>query len=106
MGRKKFLLSGPDNTPYLYRNTSPMSKNQTSSVVDLMKWLDGEAFERTNFPSVEEAAWLRADLDEGDVLYTPPGWWHHVLSVDTSLSVLLPFDMVHPNECLSILQSL
>ncbi len=74
--------------------------------MDLTKWLAGDELERARYPTIEEATWMTADLDEGDVLYTPPGWWHHVLSVDTSISVLLPFDMVHPQETLSILQCL
>ena len=30
----------------------------------------------------------------GDVLYTPPGWWHHVTSKTPSVSVLAPFGKV------------
>ena len=34
------------------------------------------------------------ELGPGDVLYTPPFWWHHVRTHDDgpALSVLVPFD--------------
>ena len=105
IGRKSFLLASPDDTQYLYRNTSIVTKNQTSSKVNLDKWISNCSAERKMYPSVDEARWYRADLHPGDVLYTPPGWWHHVTSLEESVSVLLPFDMTG-GEHLSVLQSL
>jgi hypothetical protein len=105
VGRKQFLLAPPTDTQYLYRNTSIATKNQTSSRVNLHKWLEHDADERGKYPNVDEAQLFCANLSPGDVLYTPPGWWHAVTSVDTSISILLPFDMTG-TEHLSILQSL
>ncbi|CAM9148712.1 unnamed protein product [Ectocarpus fasciculatus] len=105
VGRKQFLLSSPEDTLYLYQNNSIETKNQTSSKVDLNKWLSKDAEQRKQYPNVDEAQLFRADLQPGDVLYTPPGWWHSVTSIDISVSVLLPFDMTE-GEHLSVLQSL
>lgn len=97
-GRKRFLLASPDDTLYLYRNQSPFTKNQTSSEVDLTKWFLGDINERKRFPKIDEVTWYIADLYPGDTLYTPPGWWHYVVSIDTSISLLTPFDIVPPEQ--------
>ena len=41
----------------------------------------------------ERLAW-HAVVEPGDVLYTPPYWWHHVETSHegSALSVLVPFD--------------
>ena len=93
-GRKRFILASPDDTLYMYRNQSPFTKNQTSSEVDLIKWFLEDIEQRKRFPKIAEVTWYVADLYPGDTLYTPPGWWHCVVSIDTSISLLTPFDMV------------
>lgn len=105
VGRKHFLLASPEDTPYLYRNNSIATKNQTSSEIDIYKWLEHDDYQRMKYPNVDEVQFLCADLCPGDVLYTPPGWWHAVTSIDTSVSVLVPFDMKR-GEHLTVLQSL
>jgi len=42
---------------------------------------------------VEALAW-HASVEPGDVLYSPPYWWHHVATgeEEAALSVLVPFD--------------
>lgn len=103
-GRKRFILASPQETIYLYPNRDPYSKNQTSSLVNLTKWIAGDLHERRRYPAIDEAQWYLVDLLPGDILYTPPGWWHYVVSLDQSISVLLPFDMsqhenLHPLQC-------
>ena len=36
----------------------------------------------------------RVHVSEGDILYTPPFWWHHVETSEDrpAVSVLIPFD--------------
>lgn len=50
-----------------------------------------EAARRPRFQEVEP---LTVDVNEGDVLYTPPFWWHHVATAAEApaISVLVPFD--------------
>jgi len=44
-------------------------------------------------PCFAEATAWHATLSPGDVLYTPPYYWHHVETADeAALSVLVPFD--------------
>ena len=69
------------------------------STVDLEAWRQGDATaagraERVRHPRFAEATAWRATLRPGDVLYTPPFWWHHVRTHDDgpALSVLVPFD--------------
>lgn len=104
VGKKTFLLAAPGDTNYLYRNTSITTKNQTSSRVDLSAWLRGDGEQRKRCPNISEVVWYIAELSPGDILYTPPGWWHHVTSIDPSISVLVPFDPA-TNESLCVLQS-
>jgi hypothetical protein len=69
------------------------------STVDLEAWRQGDATaagraERVRHPRFAEATAWRATLRPGDVLYTPPFWWHHVetSAEAAAVSVLVPFD--------------
>ncbi|KAF9356131.1 hypothetical protein BGX26_005681 [Mortierella sp. AD094] len=50
-----------------------------------------EVLER--WPKVKNADPWVIDLEPGDALYTPPGFWHEVTSVDNSISVTVAWDM-------------
>lgn len=39
------------------------------------------------FPKVRDLEFLDCILEEGEMLYIPPKWWHYVRSLTTSLSV-------------------
>jgi len=91
-GRKSFLLAPPEDTNSLAWKHASQNKNSLTSGVDLSLWMQGNQTQRNMYPHIDECAWRRADLDAGDILYTPPGWWHHVTSVTKSLSVLVPTD--------------
>ena len=53
---------------------------------------DNGGLRNTDHPQVAEVQWSAAELTPGDVLYTPPGWWHHVETTSPSVSVLAPAD--------------
>lgn len=99
VGRKRFILAHPSESGLMYRQDNILSKNQLSSKVDLDTWVVPQSAESKQFPNIADVEWLVADLEPGDVLYTPPGFWHHVTSIDISISVLLPFDPT-PNDLL------
>ena len=64
--------------------------------VAVAKYLAGDAREREQFPDFGDVEPVGAyTLRPGDVLYTPPFFWHHVRTHDeeTAISVLVPFDM-------------
>lgn len=91
VGRKRFLLASPTDLSMVYLDRSSTS-NKNASRADLTAWLAGDSEQRRRFPYLSDVTWFVADLEEGDVLYTPPGWFHHVTSIDASVSVLVPFD--------------
>jgi len=39
------------------------------------------------FPKVRDLEFMDCILDEGEMLYIPPRWWHYVRSLTASLSV-------------------
>ncbi|PON69744.1 JmjC domain containing protein [Parasponia andersonii] len=52
-----------------------------SSQVDL------DNIDEALFPKVQDLEFLDCILEEGEMLYIPPKWWHYVRSLTTSLSV-------------------
>jgi Cupin-like domain len=100
-GRKTFILAPADDSTLVHywlqtqrqkRETDSQSKNATTSPVDLGKWIQGDKIERQKYSRIDEVGWYIAELAPGDVLYTPPGWWHYVVSDTVSVSLLVPFD--------------
>jgi hypothetical protein len=73
------VLFSPQDTVCLYPHAS--SKFVHVSQVEL----DNVDHER--FPLFQEAEGWHCVLEPGDLLYMPPLWWHHVRSLDMSVSV-------------------
>jgi hypothetical protein len=93
VGRKRVLLFPPGASASLYPFRVVDGAPRVSRV-DLGAWLRGDAAECARHPNVRACAGaLECTLHAGDVLYVPPGWWHHVEALDGNISVLLPFDM-------------
>ena len=94
VGKKTFLLASSSDSSLLryWRSKKTEELNGTTSPIDLSLWLDGNKAVRIKYPLIDETAWFIADLGPGDILYTPPGWWHYVISDTASVSVLIPFD--------------
>jgi histone arginine demethylase JMJD6 len=79
-GRKAWVLYDPDQTPYMYPNkqSENISDIPTDRDVDLSK-----------FPLFERAKPLRFILEEGEMLYGAPGWWHTTRALTPSIAVVL-----------------
>jgi hypothetical protein len=97
VGRKTFTMFAPDDFRKLY----PRRDRPEVSRVDYDAYASGDARQRDMFPDFADAQAMVVTLEPGDVLYTPPFWWHHVRSMDDGdgavVSVLVPFDLA-PDE--------
>lgn len=78
-GHKQIILAGPHDSSNLYAHDDRMLSN-TSRV-------DAEAVDMALYPRAANVHWFRVTLHRGEMLYIPPGWWHHIRSLDKSFSV-------------------
>ncbi|CAM8913482.1 unnamed protein product [Rhodiola kirilowii] len=79
VGRKYVRLYSAAIIDELYPYSETMLRN--SSKVDL------DSINETEFPKVHDLEFLDCILEEGDMLYIPPKWWHYVRSLTVSYSV-------------------
>ena len=77
----------------------PRDLSPELSQVDLESWRgacgpEAAARERQRHPRFERSVLHSVTLRPGDVIYTPPYWWHHVETRGdaAAVSVLVPFD--------------
>jgi hypothetical protein len=90
-GVKTFTIFHKDDFRAMYQR----SDRPELSRVNLDAWYAGDADERDRFPDFEDATPLTFTLYPGDMIYTPPFFWHHVRTHDgePAISVLVPFDL-------------
>jgi len=74
-GSKRFTLISPEQTPLLYNNVGVYSE------------IDPERPDFERFPLFRDVKTITVDIQSGDVLFLPVGWWHHVRSLDLSIMV-------------------
>uniref|UniRef100_A0A5B7C287 Putative lysine-specific demethylase JMJD5 isoform X2 n=1 Tax=Davidia involucrata TaxID=16924 RepID=A0A5B7C287_DAVIN len=79
VGKKYIRLYPASLSEELYPHTESMLCN--SSQVDL------DNIDEKEFPKVQDLEFLDCILEEGEMLYIPPKWWHYVRSLTTSFSV-------------------
>lgn len=79
-GRKKVYLFAPDQTPYLYRVPFSFSALFDAKII---------APDYHSYPALRYAKGQLAELNHGDVLYIPPGYWHYVEYEEPSMSMSL-----------------
>lgn len=79
-GPKRILLVAPDQTPWLYR--VPFS---FSALFDAR--VDQPDYDK--YPALRHVQGQVAELEHGDVLYIPPGYWHFVEYRDIGFSMSL-----------------
>ncbi|KAM7523367.1 hypothetical protein LguiA_013269 [Lonicera macranthoides] len=79
VGKKYIRLYPASLSEELYPHTDSMLSN--SSQVDL------DNIDEEEFPKVVDLEFIDCILEEGEMLYIPPKWWHYVRSLTTSFSV-------------------
>ncbi|XP_057797827.1 lysine-specific demethylase JMJ30 [Salvia miltiorrhiza] len=78
-GKKYIRLYSPSLSEELYPHTETMLCN--SSQVDL------DDIDEQEFPKILDLGFMDCILEEGEMLYIPPKWWHYVRSLTKSFSV-------------------
>lgn len=84
-GRKRITLVAPDEIPWLYNDRSVYSSVK----------LDNADLDR--YPLFQYVNPIEVIVNPGEVLFIPVGWWHHVRSLETSISVSFT-NFAFPNE--------
>ena len=74
-GRKQFILAAPEEIPYVYNRQGVYSD------------VDPEIPDTDAFPHYQRIHTTTITLEQGQSLFVPVGWWHHVRSMDVSISV-------------------
>ncbi len=85
VGRKKIKLFPPQQTPFLYNKVGVFSK------------VDPENPNLEKYPLFKQAKPIELILEPGEVIFIPVGWWHHVKSLDLSISVSFT-NFIFPNH--------
>ncbi len=79
-GKKRCVLFAPDQTPYLYKVPHALI---TREDIDF----DHPDFEK--WPALKLAKGLVCDLNHGEMLYMPEGYWHYMTYVTPGFSMSL-----------------
>lgn len=79
-GRKVWILYAPDQTPFMY----PSEESDNISRIPMERDVD-----LSEFPMFARARPLRFVLEEGEMLYGAPGWWHTTRALTPSIAVVL-----------------
>ncbi|KAK3844459.1 MAG: hypothetical protein J3R72DRAFT_438100 [Linnemannia gamsii] len=74
--------------------SSSSSASTSASNKEYQQHLDDNMAEvQRRWPKIRNTTPWIVDLEPGDALYTPLGFWHEVTSVDHSISITVPWDM-------------
>lgn len=79
-GKKRCILFDPEQTPYLYKVPHALISRED---IDF----DDPDFEK--WPALKHAKGLVADLEHGEMLYMPEGYWHYMKYVTPGFSMSL-----------------
>ncbi|XP_069683955.1 bifunctional peptidase and arginyl-hydroxylase JMJD5 isoform X2 [Periplaneta americana] len=79
VGEKRILLYHPDDSEKLYPHEGSLLSNTAQ--------VDPENPDYDTFPLFKDAKAWECHLRQGEMLYIPPKWWHHVRSLSLSFSV-------------------
>lgn len=76
-GHKKVFLAAPDDIKYLY----PLADNFTKTQVNPM---DPDL---KKFPKLKNATIFTGEINPGEILFIPKGWFHYIYSPKESISL-------------------
>lgn len=79
-GKKRVLLFPPEQTKFMYH--VPFSFSSLFSV-------DYDNPDYKKYPALERLDGQVAELNHGDILYIPPGYWHYIVYEEIGLSMAL-----------------
>ena len=79
-GRKEWIMYEPSDTPFMY----PSEEEGNISQVPMEEDID-----LCKFPLYAQATPIRFVLEEGEMLYGAPGWWHVTRALTPSIAVVL-----------------
>lgn len=91
LGDKSVILFSHEHTSCLYPFPSYSPKSHLSRIN--FRNVKDEAELLDSFPKFSRAEPYSCVIRPGDILYTPPFWWHDVTSKDNCVSVTLPWDL-------------
>lgn len=79
-GKKRCMLFAPDQTPYLYKVPHALISREDIDFdsPDFVKW-----------PALKHAKGLVCDLNHGEMLYMPEGYWHYMKYLTPGFSMSL-----------------
>jgi Cupin-like domain len=86
-GRRRFTLFPPEQLPNLY--VGPLDFNMSGPPVSMVSLRNPDFARFPRFAQAMEAS-RSAELEPGDALFIPFGWWHHVESL-TPFNVLVNY---------------
>lgn len=87
-GTKRWRLIPSMQVPYMYNNWHVYSE------VDLLN------HSHDTHPDYSKVNIIEIDVEPGDALFVPIGWWHHVVGLDTNISMSFT-NFNAPNEFIS-----
>lgn len=83
-GRKRITLFAPEDLRYLYPSS-------IFSFVPTMSRANLSEADRDQFPRLRKAKPLVVELEPGQMLFIPAGWWHQVTTPVLSISIDFPW---------------
>jgi hypothetical protein len=96
-GKKKVMLFPPDQTPLMYK--VPFS---FSSLFDV----NYRTPDIEKYPALQYLEGYETDLNHGEILYIPPGWWHYIEYEELSFSMALRAFPRRPKNLATMLKNL
>lgn len=80
LGRKRVILYSPNQSEFMYARRAYNTYYQQC-------WVDPDNPDFLRFPKFAQAIPISIDLNPGEILYIPTGWFHCVYALDNVLSV-------------------